>query len=90
VLYKEELDRVREKFPYIKVIETLTDMQPTNWNGYARRIDEAMLQETIGNLVSAKPMTFICGPNPFVAAVTKHMMHIGFAPQAIKTERFGG
>ncbi|MCC2630648.1 MAG: oxidoreductase FAD/NAD(P)-binding domain protein [Candidatus Paceibacter sp.] len=90
VLYREELDSIRQKFPHIKIIETLTETRPSDWTGYARRVDETLLEETIGQLKNKNPMTYICGPNPFVATVTKHMMHLGFAPQAIKTERFGG
>jgi ferredoxin-NADP reductase len=90
VLYKKELTEISQKFPNIKIIETLTDTHPENWTGYARRIDQAMLQETIAYILPQNPRTFICGPNPFVAAVAKHMIHIGFDPTTIKTERFGG
>jgi ferredoxin-NADP reductase len=90
VLYKEELDEISKKNPNIKIIETITDKAPENWAGYHRRVDEEMLKETIGSLLNQNPHTYICGPNPFVAAVAKHMITLGFPATSIKTERFGG
>ena len=90
VLYKKELDEIAKLNPNIKIIEAITEKQPEGWTGYSRRIDKKILGETISSVLVESPNTFICGPNPFVAAVTKHMLSLGFPPGIIKTERFGG
>lgn len=90
VLYKQELDSIAKRAPHIKIIVTLTDKQPEGWTGYSRRIDKEMLQESFKELMQSASKTYICGPNPFVAAVTKNMLALGFDPTTIKTERFGG
>lgn len=89
VLYKKELEKIAAADPNVKIIETLTESAPKNWTGYARRVDSTMLLETIGDLKNQNPRTYVCGPNPFVAAVTNEMVALGFDPKAIKTERFG-
>jgi ferredoxin-NADP reductase len=90
ILYKDELERIAARDSHIKIIQTLTEFQPPGWTGYSRRVDATLLQETIGHLPEQNPNTYVCGPNPFVAAVTKHMMSLSFRPETIKTERFGG
>src|SRR5919204_2548810 len=45
VIYKEELDRLAGRADGLEVFHTLTRSQPTDWNGYARRLDREMLAE---------------------------------------------
>ncbi|MRG58944.1 oxidoreductase [Agromyces sp. CFH 90414] len=40
--------------------------------------------------VEQRPRIFICGPTPFVEAVAGWLVAAGHAPEAIRTERFGG
>ncbi len=90
VLYKEELQACQKKDPNLKLIYTLTSSTPPNWTGYKRRVDQEMLQETIGHLKGKMPMIYVCGPTPFVEAVANNLVTIGFNPHEIRTERFGG
>lgn len=36
------------------------------------------------------PLVFICGPTPFVEAVSSWLIDLGHSPGSIRTERFGG
>jgi ferredoxin-NADP reductase len=89
VLYYDELQAIAAEDPQVKVILTITDTPPPGWTGYARRVDESMLRETIGAYVETQALTYICGPTAFVEAVASTMVTLGFNSPAIKTERFG-
>jgi ferredoxin-NADP reductase len=90
ILYKKELEFIGTNHRNINVVATITDAPPAIWSGYTRRIDKGILQDVLGELKDKKPRTYICGPTPFVEAVSKHMKSLGFNPKDIKTERFGG
>lgn len=63
-IYREELERLAEH-PMVRVTLTLTRETPTNWRGYHRRIDRAMIEE-VGWPASANPLAYICGPTALV------------------------
>jgi ferredoxin-NADP reductase len=35
------------------------------------------------------PQVYVCGPTPFVEAVSSELVQLGHEPARIKTERFG-
>jgi ferredoxin-NADP reductase len=80
VLYARELERIGAE-----VTITYTRRPPSGWDGYARRVDRAMLQETapIGG------RTYVCGPTTFVETVADQLVALGEEPARIRTERFG-
>jgi ferredoxin-NADP reductase len=39
--------------------------------------------------VAHKPLTYACGPTPFVEAVAGGLVALGYPPEGIRTERFG-
>jgi ferredoxin-NADP reductase len=80
VIYREELDR-------FDVLLTLTREQPPGWTGYARRVDDAMLREVADP--NAEGLAYVCGPTRFVEAVADGLVGIGYAPERVRTERFG-
>jgi len=90
VLYHGELDKISKEFPNVKIAIILTEEQPALWKGYNRRIDEAMLRETIGHLAAKMPRIYVSGSTPFVEAVTNLLPMVGFKLDDIRTERFGG
>ena len=55
-----------------------------------RRVDAPLLRDALARLGAAPRLTFACGSNPFVEAVTGHLLDLGLAPKSIRTERFGG
>lgn len=86
VIYRDELDHISAANSALEVFHTLTRSQPPGWTGYARRIDQQMLNE-VAKLV--KPRVFICGPTPLVEGVANSLVQIGVTSAQIRTERFG-
>ncbi len=88
IIYRAELERLAGPSGGPKVVHTLTRSRPAGWQGFARRIDRAMLAE-IGFPTSARPRIFICGPTPLVEAAARDLRDLGHEAGRIKTERFG-
>lgn len=88
IIYREELDRYASTDPDLEVVYTLTRSQPAGWLGYHRRIDRALLEEVAWK-PAEHPLVFICGPTPLVESVATACVDLGYAPERVKTERFG-
>jgi ferredoxin-NADP reductase len=88
IIFREELERLTTPSNGVEVIHTLTRSQPPGWNGYARRIDAQMLADTAFPPASG-PVTYICGPTPFVEAASGALVLLGHEAKRIRTERFG-
>src|SRR5437763_546205 len=88
VIYRDELDHLERSSTMLTVVQTLTRVQPPGWTGYQRRVDTQMLREVAWPL-EQQPLTFICGPTPFVEAAATGLVTLGYEPARIKTERFG-
>ena len=86
VIYREELDQYRGS---AEVRYTLTRRQPPRWDGFAGRVDDAML-DRIAWPASQRPLAFICGPTRFVEAVAELLVARHYPESRVKTERFGG
>jgi ferredoxin-NADP reductase len=81
VIYRAELDGE-------DVVHTLTRAQPSGWTGYARRVDADLLRE-VAWPAEDEPLAFVCGPTSFVESVAAGLVNLGYAPERVKTERFG-
>jgi ferredoxin-NADP reductase len=88
IIYYEELEKLQALKNGLEVFHTLTRAQPAGWTGYARRIDNQMLNEIIKPF-SKGPQVFICGPTLLVESAADELVKIGIKPVQIKTERFG-
>jgi ferredoxin-NADP reductase len=88
IIYYDELEKLRAANGGLKIFHTLTRSQPGGWPGYARRIDQDMLEEVagpLGKLVQA----YICGPTLLVESAANSLVKIGVKANQIRTERFG-
>jgi ferredoxin-NADP reductase len=85
VIYRAELD---VSAVGVEVVHTLTREQPPGWTGYARRVDAGLLGE-VAWPADQNPLAFVCGPTSFVETVADGLVGLGYAPQRVKTERFG-
>jgi ferredoxin-NADP reductase len=88
VIYQGELERIAAEHRGIEVIHTYTRIRPPGWQGYSRRIDRALLEEVAWPR-DQHPLTFICGPTPFVEVAATALTEIGYDEQRVRTERFG-
>jgi ferredoxin-NADP reductase len=87
VIFRAELDRLAAS-EGVDVVLALTRERPPGWTGYGRRVDAGMLAELVWP-PGRRPLTFVCGPTPFVEAVAGSLVGLGHDPNRIKTERFG-
>ena len=88
IIYREELDRLAGRRDGLEVAYTLTRVQPQDWTGYRRRIDDRMLAEVIEPLgITAR--SYICGPTALVETAANALVRLGVPVDGIRTERFG-
>ena len=87
IIYREELDRLSVD-PGLRFIHTLTRSHPNGWDGYARRIDAAMLEDATGE-PEPKRLAYVCGPTQLVENVANDLVALGYPTDRVKTERFG-
>ena len=88
VIYRDELERLAAAGDGLTVTHTLTRAQPPGWQGYARRVDAAMLRE-VGWEPGERPLAYVCGPTRLVEAVAGELVALGHDPLRVRTERFG-
>jgi ferredoxin-NADP reductase len=88
IICRRELEFLAAQDASLEVTHTLTRSQPTDWGGYHRRIDAEMLAEVAWS-PGERPLTFVCGPTPFVEAVGNALVGLGYDAARVKTERFG-
>jgi ferredoxin-NADP reductase len=86
VIYRAELDHSAGG---VEIVYTLTRGQPPGWTGFARRVDAELLAE-VAWPAADDPHTFVCGPTSFVETVASGLVELGYRPERVKTERFGG
>jgi ferredoxin-NADP reductase len=86
-LYRDELAALTPR-DGLRVAWTFTRRAPEGWDGFARRVDAPMLAAA-GPGPERAPRCFVCGPTPFVEAVTSLLVEAGHAPRRIHAERFG-
>jgi ferredoxin-NADP reductase len=87
IIYKEELDVLADD-PTLRVVHTLTRGHPPDWTGYTRRVDADMLAEVAGT-PEPSGLAYVCGPTGLVEAVSRDLVALGYAPERVRTERFG-
>jgi len=86
VIYRDELGRHHDG---VQVSYTLTRRQPAEWTGHTGRIGPALLAE-VAWPAEENPLAYICGPTSFVETAAAGLVGLGYPPERVKTERFGG
>jgi ferredoxin-NADP reductase len=89
VFFADELVQLATS-PYLTVTYIYTRQAPPDWPTLPARITaEAVAADSFGR--HEMPVAFVCGPTGFVETVADILVALDvFAPDAIKTERFGG
>ena len=88
IIYYDELEKLGSANHGVQVFHTLTRSQPSDWKGYARRIDQDMLKE-VAQPLGKSVQVFICGPTLLVESVANSLVKVGINSNQIRTERFG-
>jgi ferredoxin-NADP reductase len=86
-LYREEIATLAPRAG-LHVAQTYTRSAPPGWQGWTRRVDGPMLA-AVAPAPEAGGRSFVCGPTPFVEAVTTLLVDAGHDPGSIHAERFG-
>jgi ferredoxin-NADP reductase len=90
VIFREELiarDAAEANFTLLLSLSRDTARRPQD---FGRRIDASLLNITLARLGTDPRLTFACGSNAFVEAVTGYLLDQGLDPKTVRTERFGG
>ncbi|SRR6266516_427711 len=88
LLYHEELQRLSDQDPALRVDLVYTRRAPAGWEGKVGRLGATQLA-ALAWPPADRPASFVCGPTSFVEAVANLLIDQGHDPQRIKTERFG-
>jgi ferredoxin-NADP reductase len=88
IFYRDELQRMVAGDADLEIIHTLTREQPAGWTGRTGRIDGDLLASVAWRL-QERPLIYICGPTAMVEATASLLQTQGYAPERLKTERFG-
>jgi ferredoxin-NADP reductase len=86
VLYRSELDAFAADGVDVRL--ALTREWPDGWTGHRGRVDEAFLREAAWP-PDRDVRAFVCGSTGFVETVAAALVALGYAPERVKTERFG-
>ena len=88
VIYARELAMLDAEHDDLAIQFTYTRAAPPDWTGYRRRIDAAMLAE-VAWPAAGGARAYVCGPTRFVETAAAALLALGYAPERVRTERFG-
>jgi ferredoxin-NADP reductase len=88
IFYRDELKRMATGDADLEIVQTLTREQPAGWTGHTGRIDRGLLA-SVAWRPQERPLVYICGPTSLVEAMASLLQEQGYAPERLKTERFG-
>ncbi len=86
VFFRDELQRLGTG---VDVTFVHTRRAPDGAPRPAGRVTRELLAELV-HPASVDPDVFVCGPTGFVESVATWLVDLGFRPERVKTERFGG
>lgn len=89
VIFREELIELDAADANFTLLLSLSRDAARRPQDAGRRIDLPLLKAALGRLGGPR-LTFVCGSDRFVEAVTGHLLDLGLTPETIRTERFGG
>ncbi len=87
IIYRDDLTAAAEDST-LSALYTFTRQPPPGWDGYSRRVDRPMIEDLLAMLPAA-PISYVCGPTPFVEAAADALVASGAPPERVRTERFG-
>ncbi|WP_292733987.1 MULTISPECIES: FAD-binding oxidoreductase [Microbacterium] len=86
-MYRDEL--LALDAPRISATWAYTRAAPDDWSGTVGRLSAPALADAL-HPASVDPVSFVCGPTPFVEFVAGALVSLGYRAERIRTERFGG
>ena len=86
VIFRDELDYLRRRFPNLRVTVTTTRDDGTNWTGERGRISPELLSRVVPRLSAQR--VHICGPVDMMSAIVEMLRGMGVPAESIKLESF--
>jgi ferredoxin-NADP reductase len=90
LLYRQELQQLHRQDGAFSFLGTVTRHTAVPAGLHAGRIDRAMLSAALQSLGGRPKLSFVCGNNGFVEAITAILLELQVPPGQIRTERYGG
>ncbi len=89
VIFRDELIGLDDRRDGIDLVLTLTREAARRPGDYSRRVDVAMMEQSMVRLPAPPRFAFICGSNAFVSAGAQALIDAGVPAGLIRTERYG-
>ncbi|WP_095083083.1 ferredoxin reductase [Mesorhizobium sophorae] len=89
VIFRDELVALDDRKDGFDLILTLTREAARRPADYSRRVDVAMMVQSMAHLPGPPDIAFVCGSNAFVSAAAQALIDAGVAAEIIRTERYG-
>jgi ferredoxin-NADP reductase len=89
VIFRNELIGLDDRQDGFDLVLTLTREPARRPADYSRRIDAAMIEQSMARLPAPPRFAFVCGSNAFVSAAAQALIDAGVPAGLIRTERYG-
>ena len=88
-IFRHELESMAARYSNFKLAVTMTSLQPGQmWQGYTGRLNELKLRAIAPDLLERT--VYVCGSNPFMAAIKANLTTLDFPMENYYEESFGG
>ncbi|AZN97495.1 oxidoreductase [Mesorhizobium sp. M9A.F.Ca.ET.002.03.1.2] len=89
VIFRDELIDFHDRRDGFDLVLTLTREPARRPADHSRRVDAAMMAQSIVRLPAPLRFAFVCGSNAFVSAAAEALINAGVPAGLIRTERYG-
>ncbi|HEX7508746.1 MAG TPA: 2Fe-2S iron-sulfur cluster-binding protein, partial [Polyangia bacterium] len=86
VVFSNEIESLRRRFPNLHVYVTLSNETDSSWAGERGRITGEMLRRQIPDLTTLP--VYLCGPDPMMTGTRAILLELGVSERKIKMEEF--
>jgi ferredoxin-NADP reductase len=89
VIFRDDLIGLHDRRDGFDLLLTLTREAARRPADYSRRVDAAMMVQSMARLPAPPRHAFVCGSNAFVSAAAQALIDAGVPAGFIRTERYG-
>ena len=89
VIFRDELIGLDDRRDGFDLVLTLTREPARRPTDYSRRVDAAMMVQSMARLPEPPALVFVCGSNAFVSAAAQALIDADVPADVIRTERYG-
>jgi glycine betaine catabolism B len=87
LIFKDELDLLKKRFPNLRVCVTLTRLKPDDaWDGPRGRVTQDWLTQAVPDL--PRRLFYVCGPDAMMSSAGELLLKMGVPPSNIRFEAF--